>query len=111
MQENSALGRAMEMVRDLRSRCPWDRAQTRETLRPYLVEEVLEVDQALDAGDPGLLRDEMGGFSPPPGLAVGAGRGDGGIHRRMRWRTTSWPRCSAAIRTSSTSARPNRGSN
>lgn len=52
----------MEMVRDLRVRCPWDRAQTRETLRPYLVEEVLEVDQALSAGDPALLRDEMGDF-------------------------------------------------
>jgi MazG family protein len=52
----------MEMVRDLRVRCPWDRAQTRETLRPYLVEEVLEVDQALGSGDPALLRDEMGDF-------------------------------------------------
>lgn len=62
MQENSALGRAMEMVRDLRNRCPWDRVQTRETLRPYLVEEVLEVDQALGQGDPDLLRDEMGDF-------------------------------------------------
>ncbi len=62
MQENSALGRAMEMVRDLRSRCPWDRAQTRETLRPYLVEEVLEVDQALTSGNADLLRDEMGDF-------------------------------------------------
>jgi len=62
MQENSALGRAMEMVRDLRVRCPWDRAQTRETLRPYLVEEVLEVDQALSQGDPAQLRDEMGDF-------------------------------------------------
>jgi len=62
MQENSALGRAMEMVRDLRVRCPWDRAQTRDTLRPYLVEEVLEVDQAIGAGDPALLRDEMGDF-------------------------------------------------
>jgi len=62
MQENSALGRAMAMVRDLRVRCPWDRAQTRETLRPYLVEEVLEVDQAIGSGDPALLRDEMGDF-------------------------------------------------
>jgi uncharacterized protein YabN with tetrapyrrole methylase and pyrophosphatase domain len=62
MQENSALGRAMETVRDLRVRCPWDRAQTRETLRPYLVEEVLEVDQALGDGDPARLRDEMGDF-------------------------------------------------
>jgi MazG family protein len=62
MQENSALGRAMAMVRDLRTRCPWDRAQTRETLRPYLVEEVLEVDHALGEGDPARLRDEMGDF-------------------------------------------------
>ncbi len=62
MQENSALGRAMAMVRDLRIRCPWDRAQTRETLRPYLVEEVLELDQALGEGDPARLRDEMGDF-------------------------------------------------
>ncbi len=62
MQDNSALGRAMEMVRDLRVRCPWDRAQTRESLRPYLVEEVLEVDQAIGSGNAHLLRDEMGDF-------------------------------------------------
>ena len=59
MQENSALGRALDMVRDLRSRCPWDRAQTRETLRPYLVEEVLELDQALGEGQSDLIRDEL----------------------------------------------------
>lgn len=52
----------MEMVRDLRVRCPWDRAQTRETLRPYLVEEVLELDQALGQDDPDRLRDELGDF-------------------------------------------------
>ena len=59
MQENSALGRAVAMVRDLRARCPWDRAQTRETLRPYLVEEVLELDHALGEADPGPIRDEL----------------------------------------------------
>jgi len=52
----------MAMVRDLRQRCPWDRAQTRETLRPYLVEEVLEVDQAIGSRDPAMLREEMGDF-------------------------------------------------
>jgi ATP diphosphatase len=51
MQDNSALGRAMAMVRDLRRRCPWDRAQTRETLRPYLLEEALELDHALAEED------------------------------------------------------------
>lgn len=59
MQENSALGRALDMVRDLRTRCPWDRAQTRQTLRPYLVEEVLELDDALGEGDPKSIRAEL----------------------------------------------------
>jgi uncharacterized protein YabN with tetrapyrrole methylase and pyrophosphatase domain len=49
----------MAMVRDLRARCPWDRAQTRESLRPYLVEEVLELDHALGEGDTDAIRDEL----------------------------------------------------
>jgi ATP diphosphatase len=60
MQDKSALGRALAMVRDLRVRCAWDRAQTRETLRPYLVEEVLELDHALSENDPARIRDELG---------------------------------------------------
>ena len=59
MQDNSALGRAMATVRDLRQRCPWDRAQTRETLRPYLVEEALELDHALGEGDVPQIRGEV----------------------------------------------------
>jgi MazG family protein len=55
----NALDRAMAMVADLRARCPWDRVQTRETLRPYLVEEVHELDQALATGDPGTIREEV----------------------------------------------------
>ena len=57
---DSALARALALVRDLRARCPWDHAQTRATLRPYLVEEALELDQALKHGEPGELRDELG---------------------------------------------------
>jgi ATP diphosphatase len=60
MQEPSALGRAILLVRDLRRRCPWDGAQTRETLRPYLVEEALELDHALGQRDPSTVRDELG---------------------------------------------------
>lgn len=59
MQQNSALGRAMSMVADLRERCPWDRAQTRETLRPYLLEEVHELDQAIASGDGPSIRAEV----------------------------------------------------
>lgn len=60
MQDKSALARALALVRDLRSRCAWDGAQTRETLRPYLVEEVLELDAALGDGSPEGIRNELG---------------------------------------------------
>ena len=40
--------------------CPWDREQTRETLRPFLVEETYEVLDALDADDPAHIREELG---------------------------------------------------
>ncbi len=60
MQGDSALGRAVVLVRDLRARCPWDAAQTPQTLRPYLVEETLELDQAIRHDDPGAVREELG---------------------------------------------------
>jgi MazG family protein len=59
MAQSSALERAMAIVADLRARCPWDRGQTRDTLRPYLVEEVLELDHALGEGDPVAIREEV----------------------------------------------------
>jgi MazG family protein len=59
MQDKSALARAMDMVGDLRRRCSWDRAQTRETLRPYLVEEVLELDHALAGGQAREIQAEL----------------------------------------------------
>jgi MazG family protein len=60
MHGDDALGRALALVRDLRARCPWDRAQTPDTLRPYLVEEALELDQAIGAGDTAHVKAELG---------------------------------------------------
>jgi tetrapyrrole methylase family protein/MazG family protein len=40
--------------------CPWDREQTHLSLRPYLLEETHEVLEALDAGDPAALSEELG---------------------------------------------------
>ncbi len=60
MPTDAALARALALVRDLRARCPWDGAQTPDTLRPYLVEEVLELDQAIADGAPERRRDELG---------------------------------------------------
>ena len=42
--------------------CPWDRAQTLATLRPFVLEEAYEVLQAIDAGDHDALRGEIGDF-------------------------------------------------
>jgi MazG family protein len=60
MQGDSALGRALVLVRELRQRCPWDKAQSPQTLRPYLVEEALELDHAIQTDDPNAMRDELG---------------------------------------------------
>jgi tetrapyrrole methylase family protein/MazG family protein len=40
--------------------CPWDKEQTRETLKPMLIEEAYEVLDALDDGDPVELKEELG---------------------------------------------------
>jgi len=40
--------------------CPWDKVQTRESLKPYLVEETYEVLEALDENNPEKIKDELG---------------------------------------------------
>lgn len=42
--------------------CPWDREQTMETLRAYVVEESYEVVEAINSGDRMALREEIGDF-------------------------------------------------
>jgi len=60
MQEKPGLQETLELMKDLRQRCDWDAAQTHESLRPYLIEEAYEVDDAIRAGDDKLLREELG---------------------------------------------------
>lgn len=40
--------------------CPWDREQSRDSLRPFLLEEAYEVLEALEIGDPAAMREELG---------------------------------------------------
>ncbi len=40
--------------------CPWDRKQTHESLKPYLLEEAYEVIEAIDQRDKQKLREELG---------------------------------------------------
>ncbi len=60
--EEASLAILAAMIAKLRTPqgCPWDRAQTHSSLRPYLLEETHEVLAALDDGDMAALRDELG---------------------------------------------------
>ncbi|SDY94932.1 nucleoside triphosphate pyrophosphohydrolase [Thermoactinomyces sp. DSM 45892] len=52
----------VEVIETLRSPdgCPWDRKQTHESLRPYLIEEAYEAIEAIHNGDEDSLADELG---------------------------------------------------
>ncbi len=59
----AALQSLVEVVAKLRSPdggCPWDLAQTPETLIPYVIEEAYEVTDAIRQGDPEAIADELG---------------------------------------------------
>jgi ATP diphosphatase len=60
MADRPTLDDALALMRDLRARCDWDRAQTHESLRPYLIEEAHELDDALRRGDVADVRSELG---------------------------------------------------
>jgi nucleoside triphosphate diphosphatase len=60
MQEKPGLDETLKLMKDLRRRCDWDAAQTHESLRPYLIEEAYEVDDAIRSGNDRHLREELG---------------------------------------------------
>src|SRR5439155_3842915 len=54
--------RLLDIMRRLRGAagCPWDREQTRTSLKPYLIEETYEVLEAIESGRAEALREELG---------------------------------------------------
>ncbi|MFN3480419.1 MAG: nucleoside triphosphate pyrophosphohydrolase [Thermodesulfovibrionales bacterium] len=54
--------RLIEIMASLRGEkgCPWDKEQTRESLKPFLVEETYEVLEAIDEEDPEKIKEELG---------------------------------------------------
>ncbi len=54
------LERLIEVMHTLRRQCPWDAEQTHESLVPYLVEETLEVVEAVEDGADVALVEELG---------------------------------------------------
>lgn len=62
MEPQREFERLVEIMARLRGEggCPWDREQTHASIRPYCIEEAYEVVQAIDDGDVGGLREELG---------------------------------------------------
>ena len=59
-KQSDALDRVMDLVRFLRTHCPWDAAQTPRSLVPYLLEEAHEAADAIADGDDPHLKAELG---------------------------------------------------
>lgn len=55
-----AFGRFIDVLDELRVKCPWDRKQTNESLRPNTIEETYELCDALMAGDNKNICKELG---------------------------------------------------
>ena len=55
-----ALGRIIDTLDELRVKCPWDRKQTNESLRPNTIEEVYELCDALISDDSVNIKKELG---------------------------------------------------
>lgn len=59
-EQLAAFERMLDILDELRVKCPWDRKQTNETLRPNTIEEVYELADALMSHDNMAIRKELG---------------------------------------------------
>ena len=59
-EQLQAFGRLLDILEELREKCPWDSKQTNESLRTNTIEEVYELCDALAAGDDGNICKELG---------------------------------------------------
>ena len=56
----AAFGRLLDVLDNLREKCPWDRKQTNESLRPNTIEETFELCDALMKDDTLNIEKELG---------------------------------------------------
>lgn len=60
MENNSAFNRLLEIMDDLREKCPWDKKQTIQTLRQQTIEELYELADAITDQDWKSIKEELG---------------------------------------------------
>ncbi len=56
----AAFGRLLDIMDELRAKCPWDKEQTNETLRPLTIEETYELSEAILKQDANEISKELG---------------------------------------------------
>ena len=56
----SAFNRLLDILDELREKCPWDRVQTNATLRANTIEETYELSEAILNNDPDEIKKELG---------------------------------------------------
>lgn len=59
-EKMEAFGRLLDVLDELRDKCPWDKKQTNESLRPNTIEETYELCDALIKGDNANICKELG---------------------------------------------------
>lgn len=59
-QKLEAFGKLLDVVDNLREKCPWDSIQTNESMRPNTIEEAMELADALLEGEPDKIKKELG---------------------------------------------------
>jgi len=59
-QQMEAFGKLLDIMDDLREKCPWDREQTNESLRKLSIEEVYELGDAILENNPQEIKKELG---------------------------------------------------
>ena len=59
-EKMEAFGRLLDILDELRVKCPWDRKQTNESLRPNTIEETYELCDALMRDDKNEICKEYG---------------------------------------------------
>ena len=59
-QKLAACGRLLDILDELREKCPWDRKQTNESLRSNTIEETYELCAALISSNDNEIKKELG---------------------------------------------------
>lgn len=57
---STEISHLIQVMDELREKCPWDREQTHRSLLTYLIEETYELVEAIESNDAAAMREELG---------------------------------------------------